>query len=340
MRVSSSNIPQADKLDNVISLILEAGRGAETDAKLIAGIPTLNTPRQGRYYRNAAEILGFIENHRNHARLTMAGLEFLKNPTLQNPGFIAAVLKIDIIQQLLPLFEIRLNGLTRQELTDYTIAFSAPTGPSVIPRRVSTILSWLRDLQVIKEIDGLYYLDKSFTDHLSVLEVADLEQPLFPVTADLKEYSQIETRIAGAKEVITIYKDAARLERANIAHQHLVNLVASRITASGCIAKSNALIDLATASDQDFIFEMKSMGDTNVRSQIRKGLSQLYEYRYLQHKSEAMLVLVMEKQLPKKEQWMIDYLEQDRAVSIIWNGDGELHGTAQAHKKLKFLRLT
>jgi len=53
MKVNSSNMPQADKLDNLVSFIIEAGRGAETDTGLIAGIPSLNTSRQGRYYRNA-----------------------------------------------------------------------------------------------------------------------------------------------------------------------------------------------------------------------------------------------------------------------------------------------
>jgi len=175
---------------------------------------------------------------------------------------------------------------------------------------------------------------------MPVLEVLDVEQPLFPVTADLKEYKAVEERAAKAQEAIAYYKDAAKLERSNLAYQRLVNLVASRISAAGGVAKTNALIDLATAVDEDFIFEMKSLGYTNVRAQVRKGLSQLYEYRYLQNKAGAKLVLVLEKPLPRKEQWMIDYLENDLEINVIWDGDGQLHGTNFAQKALKFLRLS
>lgn len=340
MKVSSTNIPQADRLQNVISLIREIDGGAHTDEELIANIPSLNTSRQGRYYRNAAQILGFVNNHRNHAELTSAGRDLLHNPSLTNPQFMAAVLRIDIIQQLLPLLETNPVGITRQQLLEYTTRVSAPVGPSVIPRRVNTIICWLRDIGVIEEHNGLIFLNRSFTTHMPVLEVLDVEQPLFPVTADLKEYKAVEERAAKAQEAIAYYKDAAKLERSNLAHQRLVNLVASRISVAGGVAKTNALIDLATAVDEDFIFEMKSLGDTNVRAQVRKGLSQLYEYRYLQNKAGAKLVLVLEKPLPRKEQWMIDYLENDREINVIWDGDGQLHGTDFAQKALKFLRLS
>jgi chorismate mutase len=339
MKVSSVNIPQADRLTNVIQLIQAVGMGGHTDEELIRGIPSLNTTRQGRYYRLAAQIMGFINNHQNHAKLTPAGQQLLKNPTLTNPLFIAAVLSIDVIQQLLPLLEVNPAGVTRKDIELHIGKSSAPVGPSVIPRRTSTIIAWLRELQVIEERGHSFFLNKAFTTFMPVLEVPDIEQPLFPVTADLREYQVVERRSQEAKEAIMYYKDAAKLERSNHVHQQLVNLVAERITAAGGVAKSNALIDLATAVDDDFIFEMKSINDSNTKSQIRKGLSQLYEYRYLQNKASAKLVLVMEKALPKKEAWMVEYLESDRNIHVIWDGDGNLYGSSVSQHALKFLNL-
>ena len=129
------------------------------------------------------------------------------------------------------------------------------------------------------------------------------------------------------------------MELANGAHINLVNLVASRITAAGGIAKKNQFIDLASKMNEDFIFEMKSTTETNVRSQVRKGISQLYEYRYLENTPEAKLVLVVERPLATSNIWMNDYLENDRGVLLIWDGDERLFGSAKANESLPFLRL-
>jgi len=87
-------------------------------------------------------------------------------------------------------------------------------------------------------------------------------------------------------------------------------------------------------------FTASSLGSIMVDFDSAFFRSQLYEYRYLQNKAGAKLVLVLEKPLPRKEQWMIDYLENDREINVIWDGDGQLHGTDFAQKALKFLRLS
>ncbi len=82
---------------------------------------------------------------------------------------------------------------------------------------------------------------------------------------------------------------------------------------------------------------MKSLTEGNAKSQIRSGLSQLYEYRYLQNLSEAKLVLVVENKLPAMLRWMIDYLESDRNVLTIWDGDDRLYGNKRTQTSLAFL---
>ncbi len=96
--------------------------------------------------------------------------------------------------------------------------------------------------------------------------------------------------------------------------------------------------DLAANIDGDFIFEMKSSNEDNVRDQVRKGLSQLYEYLYLQNKPKATLVLVLEKPINATNKWMIDYLENDRDVLLVWDGSDKLYSTSETKAKLEFLK--
>ena len=142
-----------------------------------------------------------------------------------------------------------------------------------------------------------------------------------------------------AQEEVAYFKDQAKVERAANAHIALVNLVSQRIRQNGGIPKSNKLIDLAVKLHQDYIFEMKSISDSNIRSQIRKGMSQLYEYRYLQNKPNAKLILVVEKPLEATHSWMLDYMECDRQISLVWDGNEELYGSERARNELSFLDL-
>ena len=119
----------------------------------------------------------------------------------------------------------------------------------------------------------------------------------------------------------------------------LVNLVAQRIRENGGVPKSNQLIDLAVRLDREYIFEMKSTDNDNIRAQVRKGMSQLYEYRYLQNLPEANLILVLEKPLEANNSWMLEYLEIDRGINLVWDGNNELFGSEKTRTDLKFLRL-
>ncbi len=124
-----------------------------------------------------------------------------------------------------------------------------------------------------------------------------------------------------------MYRNDAIQDRTRVSYRNLINITAERISAAGGIPKSNDLIDLAVNLDNDFIFEMKSTTDDNVRSQIRKGVSQLYEYKYLQNKPDANLVLVVERPLNVVTQWMHEYLEQDRDILLLGDGDNRLFGS-------------
>lgn len=341
-RITSRDLPQADRLESVLLTVVAVGSGARTDMEIANRIPGIEgDDRQGRYYRNAAEMLGFISNQRNNATLTQKGMLLLDNPTLTNPLFIASVLNLEIYQKLLPFMELYPEGLTRQEILDYLQSIADQgIGPSMIPRRISTIIAWPRALGFLRQTDnGRLQFQNNLSGDIPVFEIQDDDQPLLPVTGGLSEYHEIEQRTSRAHQEIAYFKDQAKLERATNAHIALVNLVSQRIRQNGGIPKSNQLIDLAVRLDQDYIFEMKSTTDANVRSQVRKGMSQLYEYRYLQNRPDAKLILVVEKPLGASQSWMLDYMETDRAINLVWDGNDELYGSDKTRNELGFLGL-
>ncbi|MBL7915588.1 MAG: hypothetical protein JNL49_11140 [Bacteroidia bacterium] len=343
MRIESDKIPQADVLENVILITLAVANGARTDAEIISDIPSLNTTRQGRYYRLAAVLLGFIRNSNNNASILPLGIEFVKNPTIENPILVNAVLKLDICQKVIPYLELRPNGVTRSQLIRYIQTIAPNTiGDTMIDRRVSTIISWLKTLNIVEISNQRIRLNLLRNNTIPVLEIEDDDQPLLPSTGNLREYDVVESRISDAASsgIMSYYKDAAKLERANSAHKLLVDNVANRIKNAGAIPKSNRFVDLATTLDKNYIFEMKSTTSSNHQSQIRKGISQLYEYRYLQAIENVNLVLVIENPLTGSQTWLTDYLANDREILLVWDGNGsDLFASQETSRQLSFLDL-
>ena len=118
----------------------------------------------------------------------------------------------------------------------------------------------------------------------------------------------------------------------------MVKLMAERLRQRGAMPKANRYIDLSARWEEaDYLFEMKSTTDDNPHAQIRRGLSQLYEYRYIQNVKQAKLVLVIENPLPKENRWMEDYLIKDRGVLLVWDGNGKFDCSPDIRKHLEFL---
>ena len=208
----------------------------------------------------------------------------------------------------------------------------------MLARRTKTFLSWLMSLHVLEKEEDLYSLNLDVVNNVGILHFPDEDEPIFPHTGDLIEYETVAARSTQAQEAIVVLIDHVQRERANNAHQMLVNLVAERIRNSDFLPKANRLIDLATHVDEnDYIFEMKSITERNARRQIRRGISQLYEYRYLQNIPDAELVLVLEEQIPETVSWMEDYVREDRGIWLLWDGDGELNAPDITRERLHFL---
>jgi hypothetical protein len=110
-------------------------------------------------------------------------------------------------------------------------------------------------------------------------------------------------------------------QRRNLAHKELIDKMDAWLRRLGAKPKENEHVDLFAKIPEDgsFIFEMKSGGES-LLDQIRKGLSQLYEYRYRYRDiiggDDVSLCLVLPE--PPSTPWLAEYLCKDREINICW----------------------
>lgn len=110
-------------------------------------------------------------------------------------------------------------------------------------------------------------------------------------------------------------------QRRSLAHKKLVHLIHEHLRRVGSEPQENAHIDLFGAIPHDgrFLFEMKSGGES-LLDQIRKGVSQLYEYRFRYRQQvgdDVHLCLVLPNE-PREIPWLEEYLCGDRGILICW----------------------
>jgi hypothetical protein len=118
-----------------------------------------------------------------------------------------------------------------------------------------------------------------------------------------------------------------KLEKANKAHSNTLAVLGKALQKGHCSIKESKLIDAFTViGDKKIIFEIKSITENNEREQIRKAISQLYEYRFLYSLFDAMLCIVFSKK--PFSQWLIDYLLTDRQIHVLWVENDEIEGNS------------
>ena len=337
MKIRSADIPQADNLIEVVQLVEKVAKGATTFQDIATRINKIEY--EGRYYRRAAEIIGLVKNFRNHSELTPLGRNLIQTPSDQRHHvLLKAVLGAAIFQRLIPFFERHPHGINRAILQAFITDVTDLGVETMVPHRMSTIINWLESLHIVNKLpNGDLVFEKDTFQQAPAIEFL-IHEPLLPKASSLQEYEIVAARIKSTKETITVIVDEAKRERANAEHRKLINLVASRVRRAGAIPKTNQFIDLAAlVIERPYIFEMKSITKEDAQSQICDGLSQLYEYRYLQNVSEAILVLVVSTALPKPDAWMHEYLEKDRQIRFLWDGENQLYGSQETRKELAFL---
>jgi hypothetical protein len=116
----------------------------------------------------------------------------------------------------------------------------------------------------------------------------------------------------------------AKLERANRDHQHLLSEAADRLRTCGLVPMESRLIDLyCRVHETTRLFEAKTTTRGNWKNQIRKGVSQLREYRFLYEVRPSELYLLLDG--PPREHWVIDFLASEN-IGCLWLDGAEFSG--------------
>jgi hypothetical protein len=124
----------------------------------------------------------------------------------------------------------------------------------------------------------------------------------------------------------TIYTDPEitriKRQRANLIHKVLLEKLYTYLEKCGAKPYENEHIDLFAKlpSNEKYVFEVKSLNSDNLLSQTRKGVSQLYEYRYRYQDIigyDVKLCLVFPYE-PTSIPWLQEYLCKDREIAVIW----------------------
>jgi hypothetical protein len=162
-----------------------------------------------------------------------------------------------------------------------------------------------------------------------------------------------EPRRGSTRPIADPEETRIKRERRNSYHDLLLRLIAERIERRGLEAKQTSYIDLFTnvenvadvfgedfnidgsyLQDQalpyfpavfepkvSFLFEVKSSDDTILIDQVRKAVSQLYEYRYRYKRrplNRHVILVIALQSAPSRYPWVIDYLLRDRHIGICW----------------------
>ena len=99
------------------------------------------------------------------------------------------------MQRLIPFLEgQRTSGVTREDLEVFIETVTEETGPSMIPRRVSSAAAWLSDIGLLNQRGSKFVLGV-LPDTVELIDYIDEDEPLFPKKYDLNEYQDLSSKI-------------------------------------------------------------------------------------------------------------------------------------------------
>ncbi|EBK2059885.1 hypothetical protein YV30_24060 [Salmonella enterica subsp. enterica] len=150
----SSDVPQADVLNDVIkSVRFIANNPGCTDEEIGDYIGKVD--RQGRYYRDAAELLGFIEHNENRHWSTANGDYYLSLSSDEQVAYLKeCVMNLKVFRLALDVI-INNPGCTKAAIKK--MLKKEGISESLSGRRNSSIVEWLVYLRIIKRTgDSLY----------------------------------------------------------------------------------------------------------------------------------------------------------------------------------------
>lgn len=128
---------------------------------------------------------------------------------MTNPIFIQSLLNIRLFQRLIPYLEANSSeGLTRQNIIDFIINVSDLERNSMAPKRVSSVVSWLEELNIVdRRRDRFFILATTINNSIDLLNFTEIDEPILPRSTELSEYETVQERSNNARETIVTYRD-------------------------------------------------------------------------------------------------------------------------------------
>jgi len=128
-------------------------------------------------------------------------------------------------------------------------------------------------------------------------------------------------RTTSGKKSTTAEIDLVARERGSNSHYMLEEILVELAKQEKLLPKYNQNMDIYFETEQGTVLaEIKSCTDTNFHSQFRKGISQLFEYRFLYRDllgSKVTMLLLMETAPPSEKLWLVDYANS-LGVTLAW----------------------
>lgn len=148
MKLSITQVPQADELPKVIATVEAVFNDYKTDQQIADYVGF--TDRQGRYYRLAAVILGLLENDNNNATLTQLGEELIVLDETHRLKKLRTILKDnELFRRITNYIESNESGVNRAELSSF-LSENIEGADSTIARRLFTVINWLIYSSLVK----------------------------------------------------------------------------------------------------------------------------------------------------------------------------------------------
>ena len=297
--LTTREIPQADTLDNIIDVVEFVAKGYSSYQMIAKKLGLVE--RQGRYYRLAGELLGFIHNvpHQNRASLTPLGKKFLSSPSDERRTMIfAQIFSVPVVQTVIGIL-VASGGCALQEEI-YGVLFDIVTDSTktMMRRRLQTVLSWLGTLGIITKSGSVVKL-ANFPESTNLIEIKDVRLPVLPRIEETKLFKDVFASALSNREIIQVEARIASLERTNQNHEILRNMFAQRVRSCGTISTFNSYVDLAARiNNASIIVEAKILG-SNLEDEIHRGLSQLTKFKALQCLPDAKVILLVDQDLSK-----------------------------------------
>jgi len=143
-------VPQADRPERILALVRASstpGVGAATVSTQL-GI----TPRQVRYYRQAAALLGFLAHEYGNWHLTNSGLALSRAPPQDGQSLVAqAISASPLVRMAQRAARTERDGHARQRAVAEALGRATPLSAATCMRRARTLLSWLEWLTRYRE---------------------------------------------------------------------------------------------------------------------------------------------------------------------------------------------